>query len=64
MRRHADGKVGAADIVAEFGMTDADAKTFLSWVQVGVGFKEENIDGSDSKMQELGLAQAAKLNAD
>lgn len=53
--QHDGGTITPSMLEAEFGLTDADAKTFLSWVQVGVKFKQENLDGTKEKLAAMNL---------
>eukprot|EP00035_Acanthoeca_spectabilis_P034624 m.30202 g.30202 ORF g.30202 m.30202 type:complete len:165 (-) comp6766_c0_seq2:1392-1886(-) len=36
-----------------FGLEEGDAKTFLSWIHLGVTFKKEHLDGQQEMMEQL-----------
>jgi len=52
---HDGGTITPPMVAKEFGMHEEDAKTFLSWVQQGVKFKEENLDGTKEKLAALNM---------
>eukprot|EP00041_Stephanoeca_diplocostata_P011146 m.180815 g.180815 ORF g.180815 m.180815 type:complete len:167 (+) comp18434_c0_seq5:219-719(+) len=45
----------------KFDMEEGDAKTFLSWIHLGVQFKKEHIDGSAEALAQLKESKDAAL---
>jgi hypothetical protein len=39
---HDEARVSAVDFANKFGMTESEARIFLSWISVGIKFKEES----------------------
>ena len=52
-----DGGMGitAKMVEDEFGINEGDAKTFLSWIQIGTKFKQENLGNTAEELKKLHL---------
>jgi hypothetical protein len=55
--------VTPAEFAARFGTTEADASTFLAWINVGVAFKEQYMDPHQQQADEMS-SSAARAKAD
>ena len=48
---HEEGKVTPAMVGEKFGLPEDEAKTFLTWIHVGVQFKREHLDNPETKAE-------------
>eukprot|EP00037_Helgoeca_nana_P017490 m.165779 g.165779 ORF g.165779 m.165779 type:complete len:165 (+) comp24017_c0_seq1:68-562(+) len=49
----ANVNITPAMMKGQFGLEEGDAKTFLSWIQLGVTFKKEHLDGNQEILDQL-----------
>lgn len=52
-------EVSAEDVAQRFGIPRDDAATLLAWINIGVRFKEENLDKAPANKKEADIKPAA-----